>query len=74
MANADRVETTEHLSNVVPGPRPLGIGAVEEEVARRIIGSVASLKYGSVEVTVHDGRVVQIDRRERVRIDPNGRR
>jgi hypothetical protein len=45
-------------------------GGLDEEVAQRILRSVGSLKYGSVEVTVHDGRVVQIDRRERVRIDP----
>jgi hypothetical protein len=49
---------------------PSSVG-LDEEVAQRILRSVGSLKYGSVEVTVHDGRVVQIDRRERVRIDPN---
>lgn len=43
--------------------------AIDEEVAARILRSVSSLRYGSVEVTVHDGRVVQIDRRERVRLD-----
>ena len=43
---------------------------LESDLAKRILAAVSSLKYGSVEVTVHDGRVVQIDRRERVRIDP----
>lgn len=26
--------------------------------------------YGSIEVTVHDGRVTQIERREKVRFEP----
>ena len=29
---------------------------------------LAGMKYGTLELTVHDGRVVQIERRERVRI------
>ena len=50
-------------------PRAIGAASVDEDVARRILTAVGSLKYGSVEVTVHEGRVVQIDRRERVRRD-----
>jgi hypothetical protein len=42
----------------------------EYEVLRAIRG----LGYGSVEVTLHAGRVVQIERREKVRLDEAGRR
>ena len=42
----------------------------EDEVLQAIRG----LRYGSVEVTLHAGRVVQIERRERVRLDEAGRR
>jgi hypothetical protein len=31
--------------------------------------AVGSLRYGSVEVLVHDGRVVQIETREKVRFE-----
>lgn len=40
----------------------------DEDIGRRVLEAIGSLRYGSVEVTVHDGRIVQIDRRERVRI------
>ncbi|MCC6699000.1 MAG: YezD family protein [Candidatus Hydrogenedentes bacterium] len=40
----------------------------DELTAQRILEAIHSLKYGSVEVTVHDGRVVQIDRKERIRV------
>jgi hypothetical protein len=32
---------------------------------------VASLRYGVVQVTVHDGKVVQIEKTERTRFDPS---
>ena len=38
---------------------------------RTVRQAVASLRYGSVEVLVHDGRVVQVETREKVRFpDP----
>lgn len=42
--------------------------ALEADVVRRILEAIQSLHFGAVEVTVHDGRVVQIDKRERTRI------
>ncbi|MFF2091878.1 YezD family protein [Paenibacillus sp. NPDC058174] len=35
----------------------------------RIVDQVNGLQYGSVNITVHDGRIVQIDRTERTRFD-----
>ncbi len=37
-----------------------------------ILAAIGSLRYGSVEVTVHDGRVVMIDKRERIRLAAGG--
>ncbi len=31
-----------------------------------------SVRYGSVEITIHEGRVVRLERTERVRIDTAG--
>lgn len=36
---------------------------LEELVAE----AIASIRYGAVEVTIHDGRIVQIERREKLR-------
>ena len=35
----------------------------------RIAESIEGLKYGHVQITIHDGRIVQIDRLERRRFD-----
>lgn len=34
-----------------------------------IEAALSDLRYGSIEITVHDGRVVQIDRTEKVRLE-----
>lgn len=42
---------------------------VDEIWKDRILEQVAGLQYGQVIITVHDGRIVQIDRTERTRYD-----
>jgi len=37
---------------------------------KRIAESLAGLRYGSVHIVVHDGRIVQIERTEKRRFDP----
>jgi hypothetical protein len=39
------------------------------EVEQEIVRAVSRIDYGSVEIVVHDGRVVQIECREKIRID-----
>ncbi len=38
---------------------------VEDEILRAVRG----IRFGSVEIVIHDSRVVQIERKEKVRID-----
>ncbi len=45
------------------------IDLVSEQVAAAVVRALGGLRFGSVEIVVHDGRVVQIERRERVRLD-----
>jgi hypothetical protein len=40
---------------------------VEADWQRAVRGAVERLRFGSVEVQVHDGRVVQVETREKVR-------
>lgn len=39
-----------------------------------VIAAIRRLRFGAVEVTVHDGRIVQIETREKVRFDAAGHR
>jgi hypothetical protein len=46
-----------------------------EEWQRLVAEQVESLRFGVVQIVVHDGRVVQIEKTEKVRLDkPEGRR
>ncbi len=46
------------------------------EVEREILRAIVRIDYGSVEVVVHDGKVVQIECREKIRVvgDEPGRK
>src|SRR5262245_52992967 len=37
--------------------------------ARRVVEALRGLRFGSVEITVHEGRIVQLERREKFRLD-----
>ena len=39
------------------------------EIAKKIMDAMENVRYGSVEVTIHDSRVVQIERKEKIRFD-----
>ena len=45
-------------------------GGRPPEWLQQIAQAVQSLRYGTVQITVHDARVVQIDKVERVRLAP----
>lgn len=36
---------------------------------RHVLDALAGIRYGSVEVLLHDGRIVQIERKEKLRFD-----
>lgn len=47
-------------------------GMWNEEWLARIRDAVEGLKYGTVHIVVHDGRIVQIERTERFRYETKG--
>lgn len=48
---------------------------IDQEPLDRIVLALAGLQFGSVEISVHHGRIVQIERREKLRLDePHPRR
>lgn len=34
----------------------------------RILRAVREIQFGSIEITIHNGRVVQVERREKIRL------
>ena len=42
---------------------------ISPDVLQRIERALQSLHYGTVEVTVHHSKVVQIEKREKIRLD-----
>jgi hypothetical protein len=48
--------------------------AVDTDWERAVVDAIRALRFGSIEIVVHEGRVVQIETREKVRFDEAGRR
>ncbi len=48
-------------------------GQDEASILCEINSALSGLKYGSVEITVHNGQVVQIERKEKFRLQPTGK-
>ena len=42
---------------------------INEEVMQDVINAVESIKFGQVQITIHDSKVVQIDKTEKIRFD-----
>ena len=45
-------------------------GQDEASILREIQAALQGLKFGSVEITMHNGQVVQIERKEKFRLQP----
>lgn len=51
--------------------RPAAVGtreALDSEVVSEILAALRGLRYGSIVVTIHDSKVVQIEKNEKVRL------
>ena len=49
-------------------------GKLPEETAKYIAWAISGLQYGTVEIVVHDSKIVQIDRNERIRMPAPAKR
>ena len=38
------------------------------DIGTTVLDAIKGIRYGSVEIVIHDGKVVQIERKEKVRI------
>lgn len=47
-----------------------GLSTAERELLRDVALALRSIRYGSVVLTVHDGRVVELNKTERIRKTP----
>jgi hypothetical protein len=41
------------------------------DIERFLLHALKDIRYGSLEITIHDSRVVRIERKEKIRVDPH---
>ena len=52
-------------------------GLVDEthrQLTHKILSALQEIRYGSVEIIIHDSQIVQIERKEKIRIDADSSR
>ncbi len=52
----------------------MSVDLMRSDVAEAIVRALSGLRFGAVEIVVHDGRIAHIERRERVRLEEADRR
>lgn len=43
----------------------------ERELLRELLSAIRRIRYGSVVMTIHDGRIVEVNKTERIRKSPS---
>lgn len=63
------IEPNTSKQTAVPSQPELGndLSPSEKEVLRELVRALRAIRYGSVNVTVHEGRIVEIQKTERIR-------
>ncbi len=46
---------------------------VPRQIAAQILESLNNIQFGAVQITIHNGEVVQIDRTEKIRLGANNK-
>jgi hypothetical protein len=59
----------EELLNMSAQQRVIQGQEHNEDIAHRILLAIKDLRFGSVEIVIHDSKVVQIERKEKIRIE-----
>jgi hypothetical protein len=47
--------------------------SIQPEAEQIVLKALRGLRYGVVEITVHDSRIVEVTRKERQRLDTGGK-
>ena len=58
--------TRQHLNGFVD--------ETHRQLTQQILQALQEIRYGSVEIIIHDSQVVQIERKEKIRIDTDSTR
>ena len=61
----------KELLNMTTQQRVIQSQEHNQDIAHKILLAIKDLRFGSVEVVIHDSKVVQIERKEKIRIDSN---
>ncbi|WP_430232251.1 YezD family protein [Nitrosomonas communis] len=69
MAVKVRSHRTNTLSHaMIPNTAPQSSQLIPQDIKQEILRAIARIQFGSVEIIIHDGQVMQIECREKIRV------
>jgi len=71
MPNVERCEATAEASGSGLQKFREAVWAGEQELLREFVRAMRTIRYGSIVLTLHDGRIVEIQKTERIRRNGN---
>lgn len=60
------------MRHSAPAPQTPDERAELRRIEKEILAALRDIRFGSVEIVIQDSRVVQIERREKLRLDREG--
>jgi hypothetical protein len=53
---------------MIPNTAPQSSQSIPQDIKQEILRAIARIQFGSVEIIIHDGQVMQIECREKIRV------
>jgi len=47
---------------------------IDQGVLAQVVEAITGLRFGSIEIIVQDGKIVQIERKEKIRLNPHNKK
>lgn len=62
------IEPIHSLNAMIPNTAPQSSQSIPQDIKQEILRAIARIQFGSVEIIIHDGQVMQIECREKIRV------
>ncbi|SDW11721.1 MULTISPECIES: YezD family protein [Nitrosomonas] len=61
-------KTIHSLNAMIHSATPQSSQLIPQDIKQEILRAIARIQFGSVEIIIHDGQVMQIECREKIRV------
>jgi hypothetical protein len=60
------------VSHAPPGGKPADLSQSESRLLHELIEAMRDIRYGSISLTIHEGRLVEVQKTKKIRVSSSG--